>query len=323
MKKKCISILIIAVLVLGTCTVALADGTTSANATRSALKSYGNVVYTNGKDTVKIYSEDFYTLADQLDSFKTCVADQLAEMNTYLSTGSKGTSLVSDSSIRVVHTTPSKSNVVDPLTVDFDTLLEGLAASQSIPFDVTEYGYKEGTALYKTPAGELTTDASKDDVEQINITAAKPENLSAGSAAWVNGELILGTGADNKAYYDQNGVNMNYFTDISNFSYSNSKVVISEPGKYLVLYYIAGTKSGDPYSYWVLKSGYPSITNSNRNVFTRMQELENVNTNKAGIKCFAYMLDIQDSYAEFNINVYAGSLGGLVVDSFYQVFKLT
>lgn len=206
MKKKLISVFSVMALVLGTYTVAMADNTTNSNATGNSLKSFGNVVYTNGEDSVEIYSDDLYILADQLDSFKSKVADQLAEINTYLSSGSNGTSTVTDSSIKIVHTEPSGSDVVDPLTLDFDTLLEGVAASQSIPTDVTEYGYSDGTILYKNSEGELTTDGTEENVEQINISAATPENLSAGSAAWVNGELILGTGADNKAYYNKSDV---------------------------------------------------------------------------------------------------------------------
>lgn len=202
MKKKLISVFSVMALVLGTYTVAMADNTTNSNATGNSLKSFGNVVYTNGEDSVEIYSDDLYILADQLDSFKSKVADQLAEINTYLSSGSTGTSTVTDSSIKIVHTQPSGSDAVDPLSLDFDILLEGLAASQSIPTDVTEYGYPDGTNLYKNSEGELTTDGTEENVEQINISAATPENLSAGSAAWVNGELILGTGADNKAYYN-------------------------------------------------------------------------------------------------------------------------
>lgn len=208
MKKRIISVAVIMILVLGTYTVALADE--NGNATRNSLKSVGNVVYTDGENRVEIHSDDLYMLADKMDSFKECVADQLAQCHTYFSKGSKGTSTVSDSDIKVVHTQPSDSDAVDPVTLDFNTILEGIAASQSIPSDVTEYGYADGTALYKTESGELTTDGTLENVQQIDISAATPENLSAGSAAWVNGELILGTGADNNAYYQLGKVQSAY-----------------------------------------------------------------------------------------------------------------
>ena len=211
MKKRLISVALIIALVLGTYSVAFADGNTSVNATRNSLKSVGNVVYTDGENRVEIHSDDLYMLADKMDSFKECVADQLAQNHTYFSKGSNGTSTVTDSDIKVVHTQPSNDDAVDPVSLDFDTIMEGIAASQSIPSDVTEYGYADGTILYKTESGELTTDGTLENVQQIDISAAKPENLSAGSAAWVNGELILGTGSDNNAYY-----NIGY-TDSTNF----------------------------------------------------------------------------------------------------------
>lgn len=220
MKKRIISVVIIMILVLGTYTVALADE--NSNATRNSLKSVGNVVYTDGENRVEIHSDDLYMLADKMDSFKECVADQLAQCHTYFLKGSKGTSTVSDSDIKVVHTQPSDSDAVDPVTLDFNTILEGIAASQSIPSDVTEYGYADGTALYKTESGELTTDGTLENVQQIDISAATPENLSAGSAAWVNGELILGTGADNNAYYNYASPQDLQFTfNLKTASYSN------------------------------------------------------------------------------------------------------
>lgn len=202
MKKKILSIMLLVALMIGTCSIAMAEEATTSNATRDSLQSYGSVVYTDGMDnSVEIHSDDLYLLADRLDSFKISLADQLAAINTYLSYGNKGISLVSDSTINVVHTDPS-ADTVDPLLLDFSTLLEGVAASQSIPTDVTEYGYPEGTLLYKTTSGSLTTNGAEKNVEQIGICAATADNLSAGTSAWVNGQLIIGNGADNHTYYN-------------------------------------------------------------------------------------------------------------------------
>lgn len=222
MKKKLISVVSVMALAFGTCTVAMAAGSIPDNATRNNIKSSGNIVYMDGEHSVEIYSDDLLMLADQLDSFKTTVSDQLGEMNTYFSTGKQGTGTVSDSNIKIVHTVPSEGETVDPLTLDFDTLLEGLAASQSIPADVTEYGYADGTILYKTSDGELTTDSTQDNVEQISILAATPGNISAGNAAWVNGELVLGTGSDNKAYY-KDGYSIGYADGVAG-SLSNAGI---------------------------------------------------------------------------------------------------
>lgn len=47
----------------------------------------------------------------------------------------------------------------------------------------------------------MTTNGSG--TEKINVASATADNLSAGTAAWVNGSLILGTGSDNKSYYNK------------------------------------------------------------------------------------------------------------------------
>lgn len=204
MDKKILSIITVIAVLGCTYSVAMADGATPANATKNSLKSHGSVVYKDGENnSVEIHSDDLYMLADQLDAYKTSTAEQLAAINTYFSTGENGINLISDSNIKVVHTQPSSGDEVDPLALNLDTLLEGIAASQSIPTGVTEYGYADTTALYKNSSGFLTTNSSNNGLEKINIHAATAENLSAGAAAWVNGTLIIGTGSDNQTYYNQ------------------------------------------------------------------------------------------------------------------------
>lgn len=199
MRKKILSIILIIALTIGTCGTTMAADRGSASATRNSLKSFGAIEYHKGDDKIIINSEDLYMLADQIDQIKLEVTDQLEEMNTYFSTGD-GISLDTDRNISVTHTRPSKIEFVDPISINFDTLLEGIAASQSVSTDVTDYGYSPGTKLFKGPNGELTTNSSTQGSEQIIISAATADNLSAGTVAWVNGCLVLGTGGDNKAY---------------------------------------------------------------------------------------------------------------------------
>ncbi len=199
MRKSFLSVILILALTFGICGTALAED--SKRRTGDNLKSYGKIAYQNGSDAVVIDSEDFHMLADRLDLFKQRMAEQLQAMHTYFTAGD-GISLQTDTDVHVVHTKPSDENIVNPLEVNFDTLLEGLAASQSVSSDVTDYGYPAGTELYKNAAGALTTDGSEEGAEKISVTAATADNLSAGTAAWVNGSLILGTGGDNQSYFD-------------------------------------------------------------------------------------------------------------------------
>lgn len=201
MKSKIISIILIMTMMIGTCSVAVAADP-KGNATRDSLKSYGSIEYHKGGDKVVFNSEDLYLLADQIDQVKLDVVDQLEAMNTYFTAGD-GINLDTDRYISITHARPSRVDFVDPLSVNFDTLLEGIAASQSVSQDVEAYGYAANTELYINASGALTTDGSEEGATQINISAATAENLSAGTVAWVNGQIILGTGGDNKAYFDK------------------------------------------------------------------------------------------------------------------------
>lgn len=197
MKKKWILTGIAIAMTVGASMVTLAKE--SGYTTAGGLKSKGAIVYQKGQDSVVVDSGDLYQLADKIDSFKTSVVDQLATMHTYLTTGSGGILLGKEENVRVVHIKPS--DTADPLLIGFDTILAAVAASQSVPTGVCEYGYGDGVKLYRTEDGRLTTDASVRGVQEINVAAATADNLSAGKAAWVDGNLILGTGVDNQAYY--------------------------------------------------------------------------------------------------------------------------
>lgn len=216
MKKKILSFMTVMVLTLSICMTALAEEeignvpVQKDSSTAAGLKSYGRIVYQKGTDTVKIDSDDLYMLADQIDQVKLDVTDQLEAMNTYFTAGEGEITLSTSEDINVVHAKPYEEDFVDPLEVNFDTLLEGIAVSQSVSTDVTAYGYPAGTELYKNAEGLLTTDGSGKGSKQISVTAASADDLSAGTAAWVDGHLILGTGEGNKDYYTtgyETGVN--------------------------------------------------------------------------------------------------------------------
>lgn len=207
MRKKVLSFTAVMILTLSVCMTAFAEGEAIVppiqqhGGTAAELKSYGRIVYQKGTESMKIDSDDLYMLADQIDQVKLDVTDQLEALNTYFSTG-EGIGLKTSEDFNVVHATPTEENAVDPLDVNFDTLLEGIAVSQSVSPDVTAYGYPAGTELYKTKDGLLTTNGSANGAQKISVTAATADNLSAGTAAWVDGNLVLGKGGDNKISYE-------------------------------------------------------------------------------------------------------------------------
>lgn len=197
--RKILSAMLTLAMLLGVCTVATAAD--SPAATKNSLRSQGAIRYQEGTESVVIDSADLYTLADRMDLFKVRVAQQLGLIGTYLSRNPAGTPLTSEDGVYAVHQKPSASGEVDPLALSFESILEGIAVSQTIPMDPASYGMGSETTLYKGADGKLGT-SYQEGAEQICIQPATAENLSAGTAAWVNGHLILGTGGDNKTYHD-------------------------------------------------------------------------------------------------------------------------
>ena len=193
MRKKIISLLAVLTIAVSTCIAATAAENPSA--TKAELHSEGVIRYKGTEGSVVIDSADFYTLADQLDLFKVRAVKQLGVMGTYLTHSNGDVAMTSADGMYAVHKKPQAGEEVDPLSLDFTTILEGIAVSQSIPTDPAAYGYPAGTKLYKKADGTLDTSYS-DGAEPISIQPADVGNLSAGTAAWVNGKLKLGTGAD-------------------------------------------------------------------------------------------------------------------------------
>lgn len=198
-KRRILAAMLTLSMLFGICTVATAAGNPAA--TNKSLHSQGAIRFQEGTESVVIDSDDLYTLADRLDLFKVRTAEQLGLIGTYLSRGSAGTPLTSAEGIYAVHQKPSASSEADPLSLSFETILEGIAVSQTIPTDPTAYGMDAGISLYQDADGKLST-VPQNGSEPIRIQAATAENLSAGTAAWVNGKLILGTGSDNRSYHD-------------------------------------------------------------------------------------------------------------------------
>lgn len=184
----------------------LAEGRDSGRSSRIA--SRGVLDYENGK--VVIDSADLLYLADQIDglenAYKSATVDALNQIRTYYSSANGDIS----------H--DDRENNVPPesaAALSFDDLYKGILKSQSVEHlaDVQAQD-ADGSLLYyaDSDAGEnnnlimTTTDAND---YPIMIRPAVASNLTGGTAAWVDGNLIIGNGADNKSYYD-NGYKKGY-----------------------------------------------------------------------------------------------------------------
>lgn len=84
-------------------------------------------------------------------------------------------------------------------TSTFNELMEAINHSQAIPDKTIGESVSIATEDYEL-ASTVTGQTINSDTK---ISAATADNLSLGTSAWVDGSLLIGTGADNKNYYDQ------------------------------------------------------------------------------------------------------------------------
>ena len=168
--------------------------TLGAAASNHTWGSTGNVVYdNNGQKTTVFNKQDLIYLDDRIstieagvDTGKVNIAKKLNEWE-----------LPAD---KIVPTTNPSFNQIN-------TALEYI---KSIPNAGKEWKDASNNSYYVKEDGSITTNASEakknadGNVEPLKISAATAGNLSAGTSAWVDGSLVIGTGADNKNYYNRN-----------------------------------------------------------------------------------------------------------------------
>lgn len=133
---------------------------------KNNLKSKGTIDYETGK--VVICADDFAYLADEIDlleaAYKINIVNALNSIDTYFTSDGM---IVHDSDA-------ADTSENSALKLSFAGLYKGIVNSQSV-----------------------------EHLEEQQIYAAASDNLSAGTAAWVNGKLIIGNGADNDAFYEK------------------------------------------------------------------------------------------------------------------------
>lgn len=131
------------------------------------IHSKGVVNYDDG--AVVMDSSDFIRLAEQLDGLD--AAYRSSTVNAMDALKRMGTYFMADGS--VTHEQEEADSVENPLELPYHKICEGILQSQS----VSHLADKE-------------------------IGAAAAANLSRGTAAWVDGTLVIGNGADNDACYN-------------------------------------------------------------------------------------------------------------------------
>lgn len=179
LKSKKIKV-IFALITIIICTGAISIASKAQTDKRAAnIKSKGIFDYDNG--TVVMDASDLTYLADEIDlledTYKKETVRALNKINTYFMMDNSTTHNPNESNL------DTESSTILP----FESIIDGILDSQSIPIERTYTGMLPGKTNQTTG----------------NISAAAERNLSLGTAAWVDGELITGTGADNSSYYSQ------------------------------------------------------------------------------------------------------------------------
>lgn len=172
--KRMIGVILIVAVLTGIVGI---TGMAQTNKRSVNIKSKGIIDFENG--TAVIDASDLAYLADEIDllenTYKSETVNALNQVGTYYKLDGSTTFNRDESTL-------SAENAA---LLPFNSLVNGIVNSQSIPTERTYSGILPG-----------------EDTETIgNISAANAENLSLGTAAWVNGELIVGTGGDNNSYY--------------------------------------------------------------------------------------------------------------------------
>lgn len=181
-EKGVLGIILAATLMIGATAVVSANGGTLVDPNSFASKGKIQVKEneTDPDPAIVIDSADLVTLANATNELNTQFTDSLA------------------AAVNNIGSVPQTDRVA--AGAQFSDILSAITNSQAI--DSSE-------SVYVLPNGTVTDDSTAEGVVETQITGATEANLTAGTAAWVDGQYIVGTGSDNNSYY-ANGFNKGY-----------------------------------------------------------------------------------------------------------------
>lgn len=168
----------------------------------SHIKSRGAVRYAD--DRMVIDSSDLTYLANEIDdlerSYKSLTVEALNGINTFYASANG----------EISHE-PGDNNVPpdNAAVLSFNDLYQGILQSQSVEHLTGTQAMDESkNPLYyagesAAESGNLIAVTSEPNEFPLLIRKAAAGNLTAGTAAWVGGTLLIGNGADNAAFYDK------------------------------------------------------------------------------------------------------------------------
>ena len=162
----------------------------SAGCRRDVIKSRGIINYDNGR--VVINTDDLKILADETDhletTYKIDIRDTLAKIGTYVN---------QDGSISY-----DDNADVDARQVTFGSIVKGILQSQSVTYLANvQASDTVGPVYYKYEKNHLLEVTRSDTGMPVFIVPATEDNLTAQTAAWIDGHCLAGNGSDNRYFY--------------------------------------------------------------------------------------------------------------------------
>ena len=166
---------------------AMANGGWTSSVTGIHYNSYGQVNYTDGTSNVIVDAADIATIDEMVGNGKKNIKNAIksVDVDDRLGTSSWDESTYPDFE--------SMANMI----VASQSLSETQTGTQAVNNKGEALYYKDQTANDTKDLTQTCTDNTGFPVYYQPATAA---NLTAGSAAFIDGQLILGTGADNDTY---------------------------------------------------------------------------------------------------------------------------
>lgn len=185
----------------------------STGSRKERIVSKGNLNFQFGK--VFLSSVDFIYLADEIDllekQFKVNLVNSLNGLNTFFRNDG---SVVHHSGYNEIITDEQKAGLA------FESILAGIRQSQSVEsLAATQATDSNGNLLfYQDEEAKNNEDVLNSSISDTGYPMyykeVLPQNMSVGTAAWVNGKLILGNGKDNSISWE-NGYRDGYSQGIA------------------------------------------------------------------------------------------------------------
>ena len=156
------------------------------------LTSRGTINYDHGK--IVIDANDLFKTANRIDTvenrYKCEIADALAGIRTYM---------LQDGGV-----SHNGEADIDPQQIKFSNLAAAVLQSQSVAHLAdTQASDGGGLIYYRFEKNNILEVTNNGTGMPVYIRAASEDNLSAQTAAWVDGGYLAGNGADNDYFYQK------------------------------------------------------------------------------------------------------------------------